>query len=221
MKKVAIEESWASLMNDEFEKDYFVKIRTFLSSEYTNKTIFPHPTLIFNAFNLTPVSNVKVVIIGQDPYHGPGQAHGLCFSVNDDINHPPSLVNIFKEMKEDVGGDIPKSGNLERWSKQGILLLNSTLTVESGKPNSHKRIGWDIFTDSVIKRISKTKDFIVFVLWGAFAHKKEILIDTPKHCIIKSVHPSPLSAYNGFFGSKPFSKVNKLLKSKGHEPILW
>ena len=222
MKKlVNIEESWFDLMEDDFKKNYFNQIKTFLRSDYKVNKIHPHHSLIFNAFNLTPVDQVKVVVIGQDPYHGDGQAHGLCFSVNDNIKHPPSLVNIFKEMKDDLGIEPPISGNLESWARQGVLLLNSTLTVVSGKPNSHKHIGWDIFTDSVIKKISIKSDFIVFVLWGSFAHKKESLIDTSKHYVIKSVHPSPLSAYNGFFGSKPFSKVNKALTDNSLTPIIW
>lgn len=221
IKKVNIEDSWFSLMQDDFKKPYFTKIRNFLRKEFLATDIYPSPKLIFNAFNLTPVDNVKVVIIGQDPYHGNGQANGLCFSVNDNIKHPPSLVNIFKELNDDLGLEVPKSGNLERWAMQGVLLINSTLTVESGKANSHKHIGWNIFTDNVISKISKRKPFIVFILWGAFAQKKETLIDTSKHCIIKSVHPSPLSAHNGFFGSKPFSRTNKALYEQGVSQINW
>ena len=221
MKKVEIEESWYSLLEGEFSKDYFYKIRSFIKQEYKNKRIFPPPKLIFNAFNLTPVNKVKVIIIGQDPYHGEGQAHGLAFSVPNDIKIPPSLLNIYKELKEDVNKEIPIDGFLQDWAKQGVLLLNSVLTVESGKANSHKNIGWEKFTESVIEKISIKKNKLVFLLWGNYAHKKEKFIDSSKHLILKSVHPSPLSAYNGFFGCKHFSKTNKYLKENNIGVINW
>ena len=221
MKKVEIEESWHSLLEDEFNKDYFNKIRSFITQEYKNKTIFPPVKLIFNAFNLTPLNKIKVIIIGQDPYHGKGQAHGLSFSVPEDIKIPPSLLNIYKELKEDINKEIPKHGFLEAWANQGVLLLNSVLTVESGKANSHKNIGWERFTESVIERVSIKKDKLVFLLWGNYAQKKETFIDSNKHLILKSVHPSPLSAYNGFFGSKHFSKTNNFLKKNNIKEILW
>ena len=221
MKKVEIEESWYSLLENEFNKDYFNEIRSFIREEYKNKTIFPPAKLIFNAFNLTPINKIKVVIIGQDPYHGEGQAHGLSFSVPKDIRIPPSLLNIYKELKEDINKEIPKHGFLESWANQGVLLLNSVLTVESGKPNSHKNIGWEKFTESVIEKISIKKDKLVFLLWGNYAQKKEDFIDSNKHLILKSAHPSPLSAYNGFFGSKHFSKTNNFLKKNNIEEILW
>ena len=221
MKKVEIEESWYSLLENEFNKDYFNEIRSFIRQEYKNKTIFPPAKLIFNAFNLTPINKIKVVIIGQDPYHGEGQAHGLSFSVPKDIRIPPSLLNIYKELKEDINKEIPKHGFLESWANQGVLLLNSVLTVESGKPNSHKNIGWEKFTESVIEKISIKKDKLVFLLWGNYAQKKEDFIDSNKHLILKSAHPSPLSAYNGFFGSKHFSKTNNFLKKNNIEEILW
>tara|TARA_B100001142_G_C14329989_1_gene653683 strand:- start:1319 stop:1984 length:666 start_codon:yes stop_codon:yes gene_type:complete len=221
LKKVEIEESWYSLLEDEFNKDYFNKIRSFIKEEYKNKTIFPPAKLIFNAFNLTPLNKIKVIIIGQDPYHGKGQAHGLSFSVPEDIKIPPSLLNIYKELKEDINKEIPKHGFLEAWANQGVLLLNSVLTVQSGKANSHKNIGWERFTESVIERVSMKKDKLVFLLWGNYAQKKENFIDSNKHLILKSVHPSPLSAYNGFFGSKHFSKTNNFLKKNNIKEILW
>ena len=221
MKKLEIEESWYSLLEDEFNKDYFNKIRSFIKEEYKNKTIFPPAKLIFNAFNLTPLNKIKVIIIGQDPYHGKGQAHGLSFSVPEDIKIPPSLLNIYKELKEDINKEIPKHGFLEAWANQGVLLLNSVLTVQSGKANSHKNIGWERFTESVIERVSIKKDKLVFLLWGNYAQKKETFIDSNKHLILKSVHPSPLSAYNGFFGSKHFSKTNNFLKKNNIKEILW
>ena len=221
MKKLEIEESWYSLLEDEFNKDYFNKIRSFIKEEYKNKTIFPPAKLIFNAFNLTPLNKIKVIIIGQDPYHGKGQAHGLSFSVPEDIKIPPSLLNIYKELKEDINKEIPKHGFLEAWANQGVLLLNSVLTVQSGKANSHKNIGWERFTESVIERVSMKKDKLVFLLWGNYAQKKENFIDSNKHLILKSVHPSPLSAYNGFFGSKHFSKTNNFLKKNNIKEILW
>ena len=221
MKKIQIEQSWESLLESEFNKDYFHQIRTFIKEQYKAKTIFPPAKLIFNAFNLTPVDKIKVIIVGQDPYHGEGQAHGLSFSVPEGIKIPPSLLNIYKELKEDINKEIPNHGFLEGWAKQGVLLLNSVLTVQAGKPNSHKNIGWEKFTESVISLISKKKESLVFLLWGSYAHKKENFIESNNHLILKSVHPSPLSAYNGFFGSKHFSKTNNFLKKNNIKEILW
>ena len=221
MKKVDIEPSWYNLLENEFEKKYFTNLRSFIKNEYSTKVIFPPPKLIFNAFNLTPANKVKVIIIGQDPYHGEGQAHGLSFSVPTGIKIPPSLMNIYKELNTDVNKDIPSHGLLEDWARQGVLLLNSVLTVESGKANSHKNIGWEKFTESVISLISKKKESLVFLLWGNYAHKKENFIESNNHLILKSVHPSPLSAYNGFFGSKHFSKANNFLKKNNIKEIVW
>ena len=221
MKKVDIEPSWYSLLENEFEKKYFTNLRSFIKNEYSTKVIFPPPKLIFNAFNLTPANKVKVIIIGQDPYHGEGQAHGLSFSVPTGIKIPPSLMNIYKELNTDVNKDIPSHGLLEDWARQGVLLLNSVLTVESGKANSHKNIGWEKFTENVISLISKKKESLVFLLWGNYAHKKEDFIESNNHLILKSVHPSPLSAYNGFFGSKHFSKANNFLKKNNIKEIVW
>ena len=221
MKKVNIEASWFNLLNDEFKKNYFIQLRKFIRSEYQTKTIFPPAKHIFNAFDLTPVEKVKVVIIGQDPYHGPNQAHGLAFSVLEDVKIPPSLKNIYKELNNDLNISIRQSGFLEHWAKQGILLLNSVLTVENGKPNSHKNHGWEEFTESVIRNISREKKNIVFLLWGNYAQKKEEFIYPNDHLILKSVHPSPLSAYNGFFGSKPFSQTNNFLIKHKIKEIAW
>jgi len=221
MKKVDIETSWYELLKDEFDKDYFLKLRQFIKNEYKTKQIFPHPKNIFKAFELTPVNDVKVIILGQDPYHGADQAHGLAFSVQENIKIPPSLSNIYKELYDDLNIPIKRSGNLEYWAKQGVLLLNSVLTVESGKANSHKNIGWEKFTESVISLISKKKEILVFLLWGNYAHKKEDFIESNNHLILKSVHPSPLSAYNGFFGSKHFSKANNFLKKNNIKEIVW
>jgi len=221
LKKVDIEPSWYNLLENEFEKKYFTKLRSFIKNEYSTKVIFPPPKLIFNAFNLTPANKVKVIIIGQDPYHGEGQAHGLSFSVPTGIKIPPSLMNIYKELNTDVNKSIPNNGLLEDWASQGVLLLNSVLTVESGKANSHKNIGWEKFTESVISLISKKKESLVFLLWGNYAHKKEDFIESNNHLILKSVHPSPLSAYNGFFGSKHFSKANNFLKKNNIKEIVW
>ena len=221
MKKVDIEPSWYNLLENEFEKKYFTNLRGFIKNEYSTKVIFPPPKLIFNAFNLTPANKVKVIIIGQDPYHGEGQAHGLSFSVPTGIKIPPSLMNIYKELNTDVNKSIPNHGLLEDWASQGVLLLNSVLTVESGKANSHKNIGWEKFTESVISLISKKKESLVFLLWGNYAHKKEDFIESNNHLILKSVHPSPLSAYNGFFGSKHFSKANNFLKKNNIKEIVW
>ncbi|RYD56469.1 MAG: uracil-DNA glycosylase [Sphingobacteriales bacterium] len=219
---VKIEESWKEQLKEEFKQDYFKAIREFLRAEkVAGKTIYPAGQNIFNAFNTTPFDEVKVVILGQDPYHNPGQAHGLSFSVPKGVQPPPSLVNIFKEIHEDLGLPIPKHGNLEHWAKQGVLLLNAALTVEAHKPMSHSKVGWHHFTDDVIRIVSEKKEHVVFILWGAFAKGKAVLIDTNKHLVLTSAHPSPLSAHNGFFGSKHFSKANKWLEQKGLGPIDW
>lgn len=218
---VRINEDWKSLLQEEFDQPYFEDLVNFVKSEYATKTIYPPAKLIFNAFDLCPPENVKVVILGQDPYHGPGQAHGLCFSVPDGIKPPPSLVNIFKEINSDLHVDIPKSGNLERWEQQGVLLLNATLTVRAHQAGSHQKHGWETFTDKVIQIISEHCEHVVFLLWGAYAGQKSGLIDTSKHLILKSVHPSPLSAYSGFFGNKHFSQANDFLLAYGRSPIAW
>lgn len=219
---VQIEESWKSVLKDEFDKPYFGNIVEFLKTEKSQKkVIYPPGNLIFNAFDQTPFDKVKVVILGQDPYHGPGQAMGLCFSVPDGIPAPPSLVNMYKELQSDIGLPIPKTGNLLHWAQQGVFMLNATLTVRAGEANSHSQIGWGNFTDAVIKTISEKKKGIVFLLWGKFAQSKEAFIDKSKHFVLKAAHPSPLSAYNGFFGSKPFSKTNEILTKQGFEPIDW
>ena len=219
---VAIEQSWKQELREEFDKPYFEKIVSFLKDEKkAGKVIYPPGKLIFNAFECTPFSKVKVVIIGQDPYHNPGQAHGLCFSVPDGVAPPPSLVNIFKEINSDLDIPIPNTGNLEKWARQGVLLLNASLTVQANTPMSHSQVGWHIFTDEVIRHISKDKEHVVFLLWGKFAQNKEALIDTTKHKILKAAHPSPLSAYNGFFGCGHFSKTNNWLREMGEKPIDW
>lgn len=216
-----IEESWKKVLIDEFNKPYFLALKEFLVEEKQKYTVYPAGANIFNAFACTPFDQVKVVIIGQDPYHGPGQAHGLSFSVQDGIQKPPSLQNIFKELHEDVGKEIPESGNLESWARQGVMLLNATLTVRANQPGSHQKHGWEQFTDSVIKTLSDKKSGLVFLLWGRFAQDKAALIDSSKHYILKAAHPSPFSAYNGFFGCKHFSKTNEILQSQGKTPINW
>ncbi|MFY8019765.1 MAG: uracil-DNA glycosylase [Bacteroidia bacterium] len=223
MTEVKIEDSWKLALNEEFEKPYFSALINFIKEEkLAGKIIYPPGPQIFNAFYLTPIYEVKVVILGQDPYHGAGQAHGLCFSVNDGIPFPPSLQNIFKELQTDINGfTIPRSGNLTHWAKQGVLLINATLTVRASEAGSHQKKGWEIFTDAVIKKVSDINPNCVFILWGAYAKSKSILIDKDKHLVLESVHPSPLSAYNGFFGSKPFSKANEWLESKGLGKIIW
>lgn len=218
--KINITENWKLVLKDEFEKTYFQEIISFLDHQKKlGKTIFPEESLIFNAFNQTSFEDIHVVILGQDPYHAVNQAHGLSFSVPDGIKIPPSLKNIFKELGSDIGKEIPKSGNLIHWAKQGVLLLNASLTVEENKPMSHSKIGWNLFTDAVIKKISQEKTNVIFILWGKFAQEKEKLIDPEKHFILKAAHPSPLSAYNGFWGCKHFSKTNELLKSIKKEEI--
>lgn len=219
---VKIEPGWKEVLKEEFNKPYFQQIAQHLKTEkLQGKTIFPPGPLIFNAFDTTPLDKLKVVILGQDPYHGPRQAHGLCFSVQNGVAPPPSLINIFKELEEDLGIHIPNHGNLTHWAQQGVFLLNASLTVRSGEPMSHARIGWSIFTDTVIKKISDEKEHVVFILWGKFAQEKRALIDESKHLVIRSAHPSPLSAHAGFFGSKPFSKANAFLMSKGIDPVDW
>ena len=212
---------WDDLLKDEFEKEYYLNLRKFLINEYKTQKIHPSMYDIFNALKFTPYKDVKVVILGQDPYHGPNQAHGFSFSVKPGVQTPPSLRNMFKELNSDLGCDIPNNGFLESWAKQGILLLNTVLTVREGQANSHKGKGWEIFTDRVIELLNKREEPIVFILWGRNAISKEALITNPIHKIIKSVHPSPLSATRGFFGSKPFSKTNDFLVSINKEPIDW
>lgn len=218
---VQIEESWKTHLEPEFEKDYFRTLTEFVRNEYSQYQIFPPGKLIFNAFNLCPFDKVKVVIIGQDPYHGPGQAHGLCFSVNDGVAFPPSLVNIFKEIKGDIGTPAPSTGNLTRWAEQGVLLLNATLTVRAHQAGSHQRRGWEEFTDAAIRALNAQDRPIVFILWGRPAQMKKAMLNNPNHLILEAPHPSPLSAYRGFFGSRPFSKTNNFLKEHGVEPIDW
>ncbi|WP_017257647.1 uracil-DNA glycosylase [Pedobacter arcticus] len=220
---VKLESSWLTLLKAEFDKPYFANLKSFLEMQKRNgELIYPANNVIFNAFELTPFDKVKVVILGQDPYHGAKQAHGLSFSVQDGIKLPPSLRNIFKELQAEFQNfTAPQNGNLSKWANQGVLLLNATLTVAAGKPASHQKQGWEIFTDEVIKTISNRTENIVFILWGNYAQQKEALIDTQKHLIIKSPHPSPFSAYNGFFGSKPFSKANAYLVKNGKDAIDW
>lgn len=216
-----MEASWKVQLAQEFEKPYFSQLTSFVKAEYQETTVYPPPQKIFNAFAHTPFDAVRVVILGQDPYHGPGQAHGLCFSVPKGIRQPPSLQNIFKEIQADVAQPIPSSGNLERWADQGVFLLNATLTVRAGQAGSHQGKGWETFTDAVIKHLADTKDHLVFILWGNYARQKAALIDEKKHLILQAPHPSPFSAYNGFFGSKHFSKTNTYLEQQGFEPIKW
>lgn len=218
---VKIEPSWKTALADEFEKDYFAELTTKVKNAYLAETVFPAPQNIFKAFELCPLDEVRVVILGQDPYHGPGQAQGLSFSVPDDFKIPPSLQNIYKEIKADIGVDIPESGNLERWATQGVLLLNATLTVQKSSPGSHQGIGWELFTDEVIKTISDKRKHVVFLLWGRYAQNKETLIDTNKHLVLRAAHPSPFSAHNGFFGCKHFSQTNEYLQSNNLPEIHW
>ncbi|MCC6384819.1 MAG: uracil-DNA glycosylase [Bacteroidia bacterium] len=220
--KPEIEHSWLEMMKQEFESDYFFQIKTFLKNEiHSGKTIYPPGKLIFNAFNCTPFNQVTAVIVGQDPYHGQGQANGLCFSVNPGIVPPPSLLNIFKELKSDLAITPPEHGDLTGWAEQGVLLLNASLTVQAGFPNSHSKIGWHQFTDAVIHKLSSEKENIVFLLWGKFAQSKKTLIDNHRHLILEAAHPSPYSASAGFFGCRHFSKVNEYLKNKGIKEIDW
>lgn len=219
---VKIEQSWKEHLSQEFEKPYFSKLIEFVKSEYSSTKVYPPGKFIFNAFDKCTFDNTKVVILGQDPYHGYNQANGLSFSVNDGVAIPPSLQNIFKEIKEDLAITIPKNGNLERWAEQGVLLLNSTLTVRAGEAGSHQKKGWETFTDEVIKCISEQKQDVVFMLWGKYAQDKGAVIDASKHLILKAKHPSPMAAnYGGWFGTKHFSQANYYLTSKGSEPINW
>jgi len=219
--EIRIEASWKQRLMPEFEKEYFARLVDFVKEEYRTTTIYPPGGLIFNAFDLCPFENVKAVIIGQDPYHGKGQAHGLCFSVRDGVAFPPSLMNIFKEVESDMGYKPFPTGNLGRWASQGVLLLNATLTVRAHQAGSHQRKGWEEFTDSVIRILNNEKENLVFFLWGAYAQRKGASIDKSKHLVLESVHPSPLSAYNGFFGNRHFSRCNEYLISKGIQAIDW
>lgn len=219
---VKIEASWKSALKAEFAKPYFEQAAIHVKTEKSQgKTIYPPGSMIFNAFNQTPFDKVKVVILGQDPYHGPNQAHGLCFSVQPGIAPPPSLLNIFKELQDDIGIPVPSHGNLNHWAEQGVFLLNASLTVRAGEPMSHAKIGWAPFTDAVIKTISDKKEHVVFLLWGKFAQEKRVLIDESKHLVLKAAHPSPLSAHAGFFGCRHFSKTNEYLAKAGIEPVDW
>lgn len=220
--EVKIELSWKRTLSEEFDRDYFKKLSEFVRSEYLKTTVYPPPKFVFHAFELTPFDKVKVVILGQDPYHGPHQAHGLAFSVNEGIQIPPSLINIYKEIGTDLGRKTKnQNGSLEGWAKQGVLLLNATLTVRAHQAGSHQHKGWEEFTDAVIRVLSEKKEHLVFILWGSYAQRKGAVIDQTKHLVIKSPHPSPLSAYNGFFGSKPFSKANEYLEKHHEKPIDW
>ena len=217
----SIPASWKTALSEEFDKPYFHKLDTFLVDERQTQTIFPSELDVFSAFELTPYQNVNILLLGQDPYHDHNQAHGLCFSVKPGIKIPPSLANIYKELRDDVGFSIPKHGYLDSWAKQGILMLNAVLTVRAHTPNSHKNQGWETFTDAVISKVNQKSEPVIFVLWGAYAQKKLPLIDTSRHIVIQSVHPSPLSARNGFFGSKPFSTINSVLHQQGKSEINW
>ncbi len=218
---VRLESSWKEVLSEEFEKPYFKDLTAFIKQEYLSKTIYPPPAQIFHALDACLFDQVRVVILGQDPYHGRGQAHGLAFSVPDGVKPPPSLQNIFKEIHGDLGQPIPSSGNLERWVKQGVLLLNATLTVEASKAGSHQGKGWEQFTDAVIRTLSDKREHLVFVLWGKYAQQKSALIDSSRHLVLQAPHPSPYSASSGFFGSKHFSKANAYLKEQGLDPIQW
>ncbi|MEZ5008949.1 MAG: uracil-DNA glycosylase [Chitinophagales bacterium] len=220
--KPQIDDTWLNALQEEFQKPYFIALKQFLLDEKAKgKTIYPPGSLIFNAFNSTSFDQVKVVILGQDPYHGPGQAHGLSFSVPDGIKPPPSLVNIFKEQKEDLNIPVSTNGNLQQWANQGVFLLNAILTVEAKQPASHQKKGWELFTDAVIKTLSEKREGLIFMLWGNFAKGKAALIDDSKHTILQAAHPSPFSAYNGFFGCQHFSKANEVLQQQGEVPINW
>ncbi|MBD2626179.1 uracil-DNA glycosylase [Trichormus variabilis] len=221
MKNIQLPSSWQAVLAEEFHKPYFGKLQDFLAEDRLSYTIYPSEENVFSAFDLTPYEQVNVLLLGQDPYHDQNQAHGLCFSVKPGIKPPPSLVNIFKELKADLGFDIPNHGYLVQWAKQGMLMLNAVLTVRAHTPNSHKNHGWEIFTDAVISKVNQKKDPVVFVLWGGYAQKKLKLIDTNRHKVIQSAHPSPLSARNGFFGSKPFSAINSALGAWGKPEIDW
>jgi uracil-DNA glycosylase len=222
MSQIKITSSWKEKLMDEFKKPYMAELKTFLQNEYAkHKIIYPKGDEYFAALNLTPFEKVKVVIVGQDPYHGPGQAHGLAFSVRPGVAFPPSLQNIFKELKSDVGCEIPKSGSLIPWAEQGVLLINSVLTVEGGKPASHQGLGWETFTNRIIELLNEEREHLVYILWGAYAQKKASFVDRKKNLVLAGPHPSPLSSHRGFFGSKPFSKTNHYLESKDIKPIHW
>ena len=218
---VKIEPTWKTVLSSEFEQPYFNELVAFVKNEYQTKRIYPPGKEIFNAFNLCPFNEIKVVIIGQDPYHGPQQAHGLCFSVKDGVDFPPSLRNIFKEIQNDLGVPVPQSGDLTRWAQQGVLLLNATLTVRAHQAGSHQNKGWETFTDAAIKAVSEQKENVVFLLWGAYAQRKGQVIDKTKHLVLESVHPSPLSASRGFFGNHHFTQVNNYLAANGKTPVNW
>lgn len=219
---VKLDPSWLAPLQKEFDAPYMAALKSFLVAEKeAGKRIFPKGSEWFHALDATPLDQVRVVIIGQDPYHGEGQAHGLCFSVRDGVQPPPSLVNIYKELKSDLDIDPPRHGHLESWAKQGVLLLNAVLTVEAGRAASHQGKGWEQFTDAVIREVNALPRPVVFILWGSYAQRKASFVDTTKHCVIKSAHPSPLSAHNGFFGSRPFSKANAFLEAHGEQPIDW
>ena len=221
MAEVKIETSWKEKLAGEFEQGYFKELSQFVREEYARATVYPNPKHVFRAFDETPFDQVKVVILGQDPYHGAKQAIGLCFAVSPEVKGPPSLQNIFKELESDLGREVDRDPDLIRWAKQGVLLLNATLTVNAGSPGSHQGKGWEKFTDAVIKRLNDEREHLVFILWGNYAKQKGAHIDRSKHLVIESAHPSPFSAYNGFFGSKPFSKTNDYLKKHGEPPIEW
>ena len=218
---VAIEPSWKAALADEFLKPYFTQLAETVHARYLERTVYPPPQLVFNAFNLCPLEQVRVVIIGQDPYHGPGQAHGLSFSVQDGVRVPPSLQNIYKEIESDIGTPVPETGNLERWARQGVLLLNATLTVEKSQPGAHQGLGWEQFTNAAIEAVSREREHVVFLLWGRYAQQKEELIDTSKHLVLMAPHPSPFSAHAGFFGCRHFSQTNAYLMQHSEQPIAW
>lgn len=221
MAEVKIEESWKKHLADEFDQEYFKSLSQFVREEYKRAVVYPNPKHVFRAFDETPFDQVKVVILGQDPYHGPKQAIGLCFAVSPEVKAPPSLQNIFKELESDLGREAHRDPDLSRWAKQGVLLLNATLTVNAGSPGSHQGKGWEQFTDAVIRKLNLEREGLVFILWGNYAKQKGAHIDRAKHLVIESAHPSPFSAYNGFFGSKPFSQTNEYLEKRGEPPIEW
>ncbi len=218
---VRIEDSWKQQLQEEFDKPYFEELTRYVRSEYASGTVYPPGQQIFAAFDACPFEQVRVVILGQDPYHEPGQAHGLCFSVNDGVQFPPSLQNIFKEIESDLGVPVPLSGNLTRWARQGVLLLNATLTVRAHQAGSHQNRGWETFTDAVIRCLASRREHVVFILWGAYAQRKGAFIDRSRHLVLQSPHPSPLSAYRGFFGNRHFSRANHYLVEHGYLPIQW
>ncbi|MDR1556449.1 MAG: uracil-DNA glycosylase [Tannerellaceae bacterium] len=218
---VKIEPGWKAQLTAEFEKEYFIQLTDFVKQEYRQETVYPPGPLIFNAFKHCPFDRVKVVILGQDPYHEPGQAHGLCFSVREGVPFPPSLINIFKEIQTDLGEPVPRSGDLSRWADQGVLLLNATLTVRAHQAGSHQNKGWETFTDAVIHHLAESRDHIVYILWGSYAQRKGAFINTSRNLVLQSAHPSPLSAYRGFFGNKHFSQTNDYLIACGKTPVSW